>query len=204
MTRIDDVRTRLTRLEGRREALRDQAERLDRDVTGLEDRGETLVGCRSLLGRATARSRQEIKERVERSTTHALRAVMGDDSYRFEIAFVERRGKVEADPVLHTAMSDGDPIESNGYGVVDVVGTTLRLVIKTMLGVRGPLIMDEPAKYLDRERQPNYMRMLREFSEKTGTQIIICTHVTEHIEFADRIFEVTLVDGKSHVQQRAR
>jgi DNA repair exonuclease SbcCD ATPase subunit len=198
---FQELRDETSRLRGQRESLRTTVERLDGQLGTMETEQSLLGESRELLGKAAARSREEIKGRIERMVTHALQTILERDDYRFEIRFEDKRGRIEVEPILHTSVSSGNPLDNNGGGVVDIISTTLRLIVKLMLGVPGPLILDEPAKWIAEAHRPHFMKMLREFSEKTETQIIFCTHITEYIADADRILDVRLINGESVVNE---
>jgi DNA repair exonuclease SbcCD ATPase subunit len=132
--------------------------------------------------------------------TYALQTVLERQDYQFELELVDKRGRIEAEPVLKTATSRGNPIDNNGGGVIDIISTMLRLILKLRLRVPGPIILDEPGKWIAEAHRYNFMKMLREFSARAETQIIMCTHIGEYVEGADKTIEVTLVDGRSQTR----
>lgn len=196
---ITKLKEKIARLQGQRETLTGTLSRLDDQIHQDQIQQKILVDSQELLGRAAAKSREEIKARIERVVTFTLRTVLGREDYRFEIFFDRKRDRVEVKPILHTATSSGHPLDNNGGGVVDIIAMTLRLIVKLTLGVPGPLIIDEPAKWIAVSHRPQFMRMLHEFSEKTKTQIIMCTHISEYMTGADKTLEVRLVDGESRI-----
>jgi DNA repair exonuclease SbcCD ATPase subunit len=200
---FEELRQKAAQLQGQRDALTSQVERLRSSIQAIQEEGEVLEAARVLIDKAATKSREDVANRIERMVSYALRDILQREDYRFELAFEHKRGRIEASPVLHTATSSGNPLDNNGGGVVDIIATTLRLIVKLSLNVPGPIIVDEPAKWIAEAHRPRFMAMLKDFSMKTGTQIIVCTHIAEYVSSADKIFEVRLAGGESKVHVKA-
>jgi len=191
----------ISQWRGQQKALRKSLDSLKEKIAHGEAEKDLLTDCLSLLGKAASVSREHIKTKIENIVSHALQRILERDDYRFEIEFARKRGQIEAVPILHTATSCGNPLENHGGGVVDIITTTLRLVLKHQLEVPGPIVLDEPAKWLAESHRLHYMRMLQEFSQQTGTQIIMCSHIDEYIREAQRAIRVTQDGGVSSAQR---
>lgn len=85
------------------------------------------------------------------------------------------------------------PTESRGGGVVDIVALGLRIAINQLLygeNSFGPLVFDEPAKYVSLDYIGNVGLFLKQFSKDFDRQIIMVTHDAYLSNIGDSIFTV--------------
>ncbi len=62
-------------------------------------------------------------------------------------------------------------------------------------------MLDEPGRFLSRDKQGAFGRMLQEVSELLGVQILMVSHSTDIIEYADRAYEIVQTNGISEVRE---
>ncbi len=116
--------------------------------------------------------------------SRCLESVFGEDAYEFQINFVQKRGKTEAEMVLvRGGMVLDDPVNQAGGGVIEVVGFALRLVALVLgcPGRRRLLVMDEPFVHLSAKYRPAMRDLLEELSGEMGVQMLIVSHSEELI-----------------------
>jgi DNA repair exonuclease SbcCD ATPase subunit len=127
--------------------------------------------------------------------------------YILELDFVERRNKTECDIYF---VRDGLKIDpfSGGGGAIDVAAFALRVAMWTMQQPksRPALILDEPFKHLKgEEANRKVLEMVSKISKKLGIQIIMVSdeRVSREttMEFADKLFETSIVKGKTKIQE---
>lgn len=145
----------------------------------------------NLIAQTVAQETQKaLTVHISDLVTHALQAVF-DDKYEFELRFVQKRSKTEAQ-LLFTR--DGNPIEpmdSCGGGLVDIAAFALRLSLLMLQKERLPLlILDEPFRFISEDLQPKAALLVKELSQKLHIQIIMVTHNESLMDVADRTFIV--------------
>jgi len=64
---------------------------------------------------------------------------------------------------------------------------------------RACLILDEPFRFVSRNKMPLAGQMLREISKQLELQIIMISHIPELISCADQIINVTIKNGISSI-----
>lgn len=155
-----------------------------------------------LLQNTSEFARRQAKERIEEIVTQALTVVF-DRDYKF-IVELDVKGN---QPVAEYYLESGDvitqlkpPDYDRGGGVADVVSVALRLAVGELLGITGPLFMDEVGKHISQESQPNMAYFLKQYSEQFGRQIILITHNEHLAEMGDNSINITLKNGESHVK----
>lgn len=166
------------------------------DMDELKDVGLLLEKC-------NITARQTIKNEVESLVTGALQSVFEDPTITFNIEFTSRRNQVEADFFLSFVdrgkKIEGDITETYGGGVVDVIALSLRLILMELLKVDGPILLDEPGRFVSVEYVENFGKFLHSICKKFDRQIILITHNSKLAEFADKKIKVGIRGGKSWV-----
>lgn len=193
--REQTVVKQLHNLKGQKQALEGSLAKVTLQIDEMKDRETVLDESLVILNMAAERSREEIKSTVERVVTQTIRSIMESKEYNFAIVFEKKRNQIEARPTVDPP--GGNVLDSKGGTILDIITTTLRLIIKELLNVSGPVIMDEPAKNIAETHRPNFIKMLKEFSYKTKTQVVMCSHEREYIREADAAIEVRRIEGRS-------
>ena len=137
---------------------------------------------------------------IEQLVTKALQGVFGVN-YSFEIESKMCRNKNEANFWVvidgHRHSLDGQL----GGGVVDMVSFALRVVVWSIQSPDGNrvFILDEPAKFISKDKLPLFGGFLKELNELLGIQFIIITHEQELSSLGTSVVNVTKKDGVSYV-----
>lgn len=173
-------------------------------LTQLDLKNKTAEFLRALGNYA----REQVKAQLEYTVSHALRFIFKED-IEFKIEYRVSRGRPEATFYVVSEYKDqrtketttvkNEPQDSRGGGVVDVVSIALRIALAEAFGVKGPIIMDEPAKHLSKDYIPAFAEFLRLVSRQLNRQIIMITHNPILAECGDIIHEVTKENGVSKV-----
>ncbi|KKN89679.1 hypothetical protein LCGC14_0235250 [marine sediment metagenome] len=174
---------------------------LDKTSRGKENAlsGVLLSGrARDIVNSVLVLTQEKVCTFVEDVVSLALSVVYGDE-YKFELEFDVKRNQSEATPWI---LKDGDrfsPREEVGGGVLDVTSLSLRFAFWSLMVPKpAPVfILDEPGRFLSRDKQGQFGRMLKELSEMLGVQIIMVSHSTDIIEQADKAYEVVQENGVS-------
>ena len=194
--------------------LRNQLERekgkslqIQKDLKDLQD--ELRDNRRSLIRHEQAReivrevglpTQQQLQVHISDVTSLALESVF---EYPYELLAELVQRKTECDLYFTRDGNRMDPMDSSGYGAVDVASLALRIAAWSMQvpKKRNVIILDEPFKFLDgqTDRIERASLMIKELSDKLGIQFIIVTHDNVLSEHADKIFKVQLKNKKSIV-----
>lgn len=148
-------------------------------------------------------TQKEIEFRVSELVSHGLAAVF-DQPYTYELKYVLRRDKTEADQYWKIGEHSYLP---NGGGVRDVTAYALQIaaLVLSLLqkrNVRPVLFLDEPFKGLKPSLyQERAGRIVQELSKALGIQIIIITHNTALSSQMDKAYKIQLDKGRvSHAR----
>jgi len=189
----------------RLQAERDVAVQVAQDLADRRQESEqaraAAESARDVVAEVLVITQGKVKGYLEEVVGLALSAVYGED-YGFQLDFDVRRNQSEVTPWI---VKNGDrysPRDEVGGGVLDVASLGMRLAMYALSNPRpSPLfVLDEPAKFLSRDRQADFGRMLSEMSRRMGIQIILVSHSEAIIDQADSAYRVTQDDGVSMVE----
>jgi DNA repair exonuclease SbcCD ATPase subunit len=143
-----------------------------------------------IIQHVAKQTQQELEYHISNLVTMALSSIF-PNPYEFQLEFIIRRNKTEADLWLVKDNEKLDPLNATGGGVVDVTSFALRVALWSLKRPRSRniLILDEPFKNLSNDLQPKASQLLKELSDKLGLQILMVTHSQDLIEAADKVFE---------------
>ncbi len=208
-TRLQQQQTRVQRVSavynqqlGKLQRVRSELRVLNENLAECERQAGRLAKVRTVLELLSKSTEGEVKNYIEPLVTEALRAVFGYD-LRFGIEFGFERNQVV---VLFSLMDglgnkvEGDIEEMKGGGVLDVISLVLRFVLLELFGLEGPVILDEPGRFVDRKHQPAFGELILSFATRFNRQIIIVTHDDAICAIGARHYHVAQDDlGVSHV-----
>lgn len=193
--------------EVRRDTLNESKEKLNTRLNESKEYIELYEKTVILLQHAISYARQQSKILIEKIVTECLRYV-----FKTNIRFIikDEITKKSAGMEFYVTDENGNvdnltkPEDSRGGGIVDVVSLGLRLSISQILtsnGVLGPIILDEPAKYVSNDYISNVGLYLKDFAAFYDRQIIMVTHDNYLSEIGNAVFQVEQTKGLSSVKK---
>lgn len=199
------ARSRVDRRKGERDQLQTQKERLEDSLATSREWAQTITLAMSLLREASDYARKQTMERVQELTSHGVQSVFGS-GYQFRLEAAKHGEK----PVVHCRVQspygDGDEltteaVDSRGGGVIDTLSMALRwaMLESHLPRIDGSLFLDEPAKHVSADNVHAVAQFLKGACETFGRQVIMVTHIPHLAELADRVVQVSMVDGSSQV-----
>jgi DNA repair exonuclease SbcCD ATPase subunit len=174
---------------------------LEKTKQSLSNQEQYLLDAekaRVVIQTTASEIQKNLEYRISNLVTMALAAVFSDP-YEFKVEFVERRNQTEADFLFVKRGNECDPLDSSGFGAVDIASIALRMAIWSIKKTRAIMILDEPSRDLSRDMQSKCSELLKLLSVELGIQMIITSHIPELIECADRVINVENIEGYSKV-----
>lgn len=191
MPELTQIRRRLEQEKGSFSMLRKKLHVYNDEISELEKKKQDIELARVLIREVGFKTQEQLQYHISDITSLALSAVF-EDPYELKVSFVQRRDKMECDLTFTRAGVELDPLNSSGYGAVDVASLALRVASWSMQRPhrRNTIILDEPLKYLSEDMQVFAGKMIKELSDKLSIQFIIVTHEPLLADFADKTFLV--------------
>lgn len=212
---IGDIQAGLTNLRrqyerdaGALQLLQEQRAAGEQALAQVREDLETGRLVQILFSRMSEFARAQIKTRIEALVTAALQAVFPEQGLSFRVILGTISNQPAASWEVVSMYGDQEvadsPEDSQGGGISDVVSTALRLAVLELLGLEGPVLLDEPGKHVDAIHAPHFAAFLKGYAERTGRQVILVTHNDALAEAADATFRVMKQpDGRSEVTRVA-
>ena len=148
---------------------------------------------------------QKAHTKIEGVVTYAVRSVIGsatpDFQDRFVLELVTRRNQFEVDFWNQGVDGGKEPLFTSCGGTYwDTASTALLVSIRSLLGVRSLLYLDESGKFVSPDMAEYFAKFLHEISHQLDCQIVLNSHLPHIREFADASFHCTLRNGCSIVE----
>jgi DNA repair exonuclease SbcCD ATPase subunit len=146
----------------------------------------------AILQQVAQQTQLNFEQHISTLVTTSLAAVF-EDPYNFKVAFEMKRDKTECQLLFERDGEAFKPMDSSGGGPIDISSIALRLSAWSIKKTRPVILLDEPCKFVSRDRLPYVLDMIRLLNEKLGIQIVMVTHIPEFKEVAEQI--LTVKDG---------
>jgi len=200
---LQTIRKQLERKKG-------QAQQIELDLKQATDSHESIekeIGitekAQAIIVAVAESTQNELQYRITEPVSLAMAAVYPEDPYKAVAEFIlHGRGTTEC----HLGFERGGHVNTMhgiGGGVVDVSNYAYRLGSLSLMRPkpRPVLGLDEPFRFVSRDKMHLAGQMLKQTSKELGFQIIMISHIAELIEAADKVFEVSLCKGISEVKE---
>ncbi len=198
---MKEIRKKLERLIGERNQIKNQIKLVRNDIVSLKNSLYQHEQAREVIREVGIKTQQLLQYHISDITSLALESVF-DDPYQLKVEFVQRRNKTECDLLFVRDKIEVDPMESSGYGAVDVASFALRVASWSMKNPRSRnvIILDEPLRFLSEDRQAAASQMIQELSQRLNIQFIIVTHEEVLTQYADKVFQVSIKNKVSQIK----
>ena len=130
-------------------------------------------------------------KKLEDLLSLGLQRIFQDRNYRVEIKVTEKRSSKCADLYL---IDSGHPFLMRDScvagGILVVVGFLIQAFYVANLDIAKILFLDEALSNISTQYLDNFFAFVKELSVKIGLTVILITHDTRFLEYADRIYKV--------------
>jgi DNA repair exonuclease SbcCD ATPase subunit len=156
----------------------------------LTDDAVLLDQAKGIFKKASLITQNHLAKHLESIVTKAIQAVFFEKEVYFKVGFVERRAGIECDMWLEENGHEYEILSSRGYGMADIVSFALRVAYILLHSSDNILIIDEPARNLDKDKHAFASQMIKTLSKELNMQFIMGTHSEDFISHADKAFHV--------------
>jgi len=134
-------------------------------------------------------TQRNLTKRIESLVSTAIMSV--DKLWpEFIMKIVSRRNQSEVDFFFMEDGQEQEPLDSCGYGLVDIAADSLNTSIWSLNKNRPTFIKDEPFKNLSKDHHVAASKMMKMLCDNLGIQIIMVSHEEELSSACDRVFVV--------------
>lgn len=172
------------------------AESLEKEIRDTEE-AKTIIQAVAQI------TQNELEYRIEEPVSLALAAGY-DNPYKMSAKFeTTERGSTECKLNFERNGSVLKPLESSGGGPIDFASFALRIGGWSLESPRKRAVMclDEPFKWVSRNKMSLAGEMMRQVAKQLNLQIIMISHIPELIESADKIFCTSINKGVTTIKE---
>lgn len=193
---LQSIRQQLERKKGQQQQVSNDLAASQEAIANLEREISHTEKAQAIIMAVAKSTQSELEYRITEPVSLANAAVY-DDPYKAVAEFIlHGRGSTEC----HLGFERGGNINTTngiGGGVVDISSYAYRIGSLSLMRPRprAVLCLDEPFRFVSRNKMPLAGQMLSETSKQSELQIIIVTHIEELINCADRVFETKIKGG---------
>lgn len=145
---------------------------------------------RELVYAAVDKTQSQLRYHVSNLVTVGLQTTFPEKDYKFHLDFVTRRNQTECDLLIEDNGIKSKPKYRNGGGVLDVISISLRMAFWSLSDTVPILALDEPSKFVSKDKQDSVVQMIRDIADELNIQIILVTHIPELMNRADKVIEI--------------
>ena len=170
---------------GEKRSIENNINRLEENLKKINQESEDLILVDTLLKETADFSRLQSSKEIESIVTSCLDLVF-NSKMEFKIELSQLRGKNSAEFFIIEMDEDKKYTykieDTRGGGVIDILSLALRIafILKINPPVKGPIVLDEPAKHVSDDYIFNIADFIKKISEEFDKQIIIISH-NEHL-----------------------
>jgi len=190
------------------EKARIKKELLEQDLNKLKKQEvdlDTLEKCqheaKTVIQQVAAETQGNLKIHITTLVTSALKSIFEDEK-EFKMLIEQRRNQTEIDFFIDDNGNLQEPLDSDGFGLVNVLSLALRIAYWCLKKNRRIFILDEPFRDLSKGYSKNASALLKRLCDELGVQMIIVSHNQGIAEHADKTFLVEKVRKKSQLSTR--
>lgn len=165
------------------------------ELNTMTELQETLVQAHDYLETLIKEESVAFVKKVRDILDYGIKTIFFDEEYSIEIRNNEDKTSIH---LVYTDV-DGNTISPDikdcGGGIRTVVGIMLQLYFIFYGNVEPIIFIDEGFTQVSSIYMPYLMGLIQEMSEKNGLKILLITHDTRIVSYADKVYEI--VDGKA-------
>lgn len=196
---ISEYKTWLIGRKREEQLIKNNIKEKEDEIETLTEKEINLEEASNIARLVAEQTQSELSFHISDIVSHALSSIF-EEAYKFELKFIQKRGKTEAELSFTRDGNEVDPMTACGGGVVDIASFALRLAMLMLQKHKAPvLILDEPFRFVSADYQEKAGLLLKELSHKLGIQIIMVTHTDSLIADADKVFFVGNRKGKAYI-----
>lgn len=198
---IQQLFDKLTKMRGEEGLLRKQLKDVKIDEKKITFEIDNIEKAKVIAQEVSKATQDKVTYHINGLVTSGLEAVF-PEPYTFNLKFVTRRNKTEADLVfIKNGNETTDILNSGGGGVADIASYLLSIAVFSVNPSRPIFIRDENFKFLHNvEFQKKASIMIKKVSEKFGIQIILISDQPALYSCADKVIRTKINKGVSSVE----
>lgn len=186
-----EIRDALIATETKQKLVQSQYNVTTQSIERLMGRLTNIELAQAFIQQTAKETQEQLKFHIQDMVQNALDIVF-PGAYTFVVDFKPLRGSTVVEMYLDKDGTPMDPMDSNGYGVVDVISFALRVACWSISKTDNVLILDEPFKHIRGGPRLLLGEMVQHISHRLKLQIIMVSDITDTGIIPDREFHIAM------------
>jgi DNA repair exonuclease SbcCD ATPase subunit len=202
--RIEELRTRTTKLVARRDFLIEQRDQVSKNLTAHEALNENLMAVQSVLSKLSEDRQKETLEFINGLLTYGLTTVF-EKPLRFEFQLASRGREQTVKTTIHTETGPTD-VFAHGGGLLNVASFLIRTVVFVTVAAKNEkfIVLDEPFAQLSASYHQNICELVKELSNRFEIKYLIVSHQPLLSAVADREYRLVATEDGTTIEEVSR
>lgn len=186
---LSEIQTRIDRIEGYREALRNQKTDLESEIKGLKDEINLLTKTSAVLKHLLDVMVKDEISKMAGLITYGLKTIFDDQDLSFLPVITKKNEKIHIELKTQNKGIEGE-FGSFGGSVAVIESFLLRVLSVLKMKLARLMLLDETFAAVGSEYIPNTSKLISELSDKLGLDVLLVTHQKEFQQFAKHVYRV--------------
>lgn len=190
--RATDIYIKYNALKSSYLATTQSLEELGKEYTALNDNQTLLERSKPFIDDLINKFSETSLKKLEDLLTLGVQRIFQDRDYRVEIKVSEKRSAKCAELYLidsgHSFLMRDSCVAG---GILVVVGFLIQVFYVANLDVAKILFLDEALSNISTQYLDNFFAFVKELSTQIGLTVVLITHDTRFLEYADRLYKVS-------------
>jgi DNA repair exonuclease SbcCD ATPase subunit len=189
MKDIQELQSRIDRIDGFYQALLSRKSDLQKEITGLKEEIDLLTKTGAVLKHLLDIMVKDEINRMSGLISYGLTTIFEDQNLSFHPVIGKKNDRVYIE--LKTA-NNGIEGEFGSFGgsVAVIESFLLRIICMLKLKLSRFMLLDETFASIGSEYIQNTSRLIGELSDKLGLDVLLVTHQPEFQNYAKRVYKV--------------
>ena len=197
---LKKMQTKFDQMQGQKALLIKQKNDAETTKTLSEHNYDLCLKARIVIQTVAENTQRQLEYHFSNLVSMAL--AIFPDPHTFELRFVQRRNRMEADLIFSKNGNETDDlINAAGGGVVDIASLALMFACQGLSNSEPVMLLDEPAKFLSLDLHEKASEMLKLLSQELKLQIIMISHLPNMITAADNIINLENINGVAQIKE---
>lgn len=186
---LSEIQSRVDKIEGYRDALRNQKKTLEDEIKGLKSESTLLTKTSTVLKHLLDVMVKDEISKMGGLITYGLKTIFDDQNLSFMPVITKKNEKIHIELKTFNGEVEGE-FGSFGGSVAVIESFLLRVLSVMKLKLARLMELDETFAAVGTEYIPNTSRLISELSDKIGLDVLLVTHQKEFQQYAKHVYRV--------------
>lgn len=188
-TKLDDLSALHQKLIGQRSALLKRQSQKTEELKGFQNDSIELQKVKAVIDRLIQQFIGFQLDKISEYVSYGLKTIIHDQNLTFKCNITTKANKPWVDMItVDDKGNEANVLDAFGGSVAQIESLILRVLAILQLKLYPFLALDESLNAVSKEYVPNTSKLLNEITKQLGLKILLVTHDTDMLQYADRVW----------------